>query len=208
MTRVFLIRHGETEWNKKRIMQGSTDIPLNETGLEQAKKLGNRFKDIKLDAIYSSRLKRASQTAQKIAKHQNLEVQEIEDLNERNYGILEGKSGKELKTPPLKEINERRRTEPDFKIPDGESFQEFQNRVTVAIIDIIENQSGCNIAIVVHGAVKRALLIKFLDKKTRDEIESDGIQLLKMRTPNTSVTELDFSEDPKLIKLACTKHLD
>ena len=90
MGRLYLIRHGETDSNKSFRFQGQTDIELNEKGLAQAELLAEHFKNIRLDAVYSSSLTRARQTAAPLAAVHGLEVQPVEDIKEIAFGEWEG----------------------------------------------------------------------------------------------------------------------
>lgn len=87
--RLYIARHGQTDWNVQHKAQGRTDIPLNETGCEQAQKLRNNIKDIRFDAVYASPLKRAAETAQ-IATDGRYEIIYDDRLKERSFGDFEG----------------------------------------------------------------------------------------------------------------------
>lgn len=89
---IILARHGETEWNVSEIFRGRRDVGLNEMGNRQAELLGNYLKDLKIEVIYSSPLKRALDTAQSIAKHHRLDVNVAPGLTDFNYGVWEGLS--------------------------------------------------------------------------------------------------------------------
>ncbi len=89
---LYLVRHGQTEWNVKKLIQGHKDIPLNEKGKIQARKLADELKAIKFDTIYSSDLKRASETAGLIASTKELNVILSQDLRERDFGKFSGQT--------------------------------------------------------------------------------------------------------------------
>ncbi len=97
MTSVYLVRHGQTAWNKEEIFRGRSDIPLNETGLKEAALAGEYLKSFEVEAIYSSPLARAWQTAQKIAGFHRLEVRPLDGLMDMSFGRWEGHSLKEVK---------------------------------------------------------------------------------------------------------------
>jgi probable phosphoglycerate mutase len=98
MLTIILVRHGETEWNKiHRLQGGDSDTPLNETGRQQAARLSGRLKDERLDAIYSSPLQRAVDTARTIARHHQLEVVTSPALKEIRVGQLEGADSTTMK---------------------------------------------------------------------------------------------------------------
>jgi len=155
-TRLFLIRHGQTDWNIARKYQGQQDIPLNETGKIQALKVAKRFlQETELDAIYSSDLKRAKATADEIAKIYGLTVQVHYGLRERSFGFLEGKKIEEvLKQYPGVHMGNLE-TVGSFNV---EPFLLLKNRVYSATKEIVRRHIGENIAIVSHGAALNALL--------------------------------------------------
>ncbi len=97
MTTVYLVRHGQTAWNKEEIFRGRSDIPLNETGLREAELAGEFLKSMEVEAIYSSPLARAWQTAQKIAGFHGLDVRPLEGLTDMSFGHWEGRSLEEVK---------------------------------------------------------------------------------------------------------------
>ena len=86
MTTVYLVRHGQTAWNKEEIFRGRTDIPLDETGFKQAELVGEYFRETMIHAIFSSPLARAWQTAEKIARIRNLEVQTLQGIIDMSFG--------------------------------------------------------------------------------------------------------------------------
>ena len=89
---IYVVRHGQTEWNVLKKMQGSADIPLNEKGIEQAKQTKYNLEDVDIDFIFCSPLMRAKQTAEVINEDRNLNITFDERLRERNYGEFEGTS--------------------------------------------------------------------------------------------------------------------
>src|SRR5258706_14102789 len=91
LTTFYIVRHGETDWNAERRLQGHSDIPLNENGELQAKNLADELQDITFDLAFSSDLLRAKRTAEIIALEHKLEVQTTKLIREKNYGSLEGK---------------------------------------------------------------------------------------------------------------------
>ncbi|MDP2598747.1 MAG: class I tRNA ligase family protein [Candidatus Liptonbacteria bacterium] len=158
-SRWFIIRHGETDWNKNKRFQGSTDIPLNETGIAQAKITAEALKAKKVNLVITSPLLRAKQTAEIIAKTCGAEIIVENDLRERNFGEWEGLGHEEIKSK-YSEESFARRLDPDFKIPGGESWGEVAKRVW----DIFQKHHSANghknVAIVGHGGVSRILQYK------------------------------------------------
>ena len=96
MTTILLARHGETDWNVERRVQGHSDTPLNDTGRAQARALAEELAGEPIDAVYSSDLVRAHETARIVAAQRGLEVTAIRDLRERNFGTWEGLTDEEI----------------------------------------------------------------------------------------------------------------
>jgi len=149
MTRFFLVRHGETEWNRLRKIQGISDIPLNDTGRSQAAALGDILSKHRFDLIVSSSLSRALETAQIVARKLGMPAPlVIQDLVERNYGEAEGSSGLELDTlyPPGTEI------------PGREDRADVTKRVVRTLHDLAIRHPEADILAVAHGAVIRCVV--------------------------------------------------
>src|SRR5215510_4519160 len=120
--RIYLARHGETDWNAERRLQGRTDTTLNATGRQQAAKLAERLKGVRLDAVYSSTLNRSIETA--AIAHGAAPVKSLAGLNERNHGKFEGK--KVDGSDPVSEQEWRkRRRDPEDELHGGESLNQF-----------------------------------------------------------------------------------
>lgn len=154
-TQIWLIRHGETDWNAAQRLQGWRDIPLNDTGKNQAKSV-QRFLDqqrIAFDGVLSSDLQRAIQTAQiAFAQHQ-YPIEQIPALRERNYGIYEGhpwQSLTQLPNEPAPKINLR---DPNLDVPEGESLLIFHQRIIEAFNQIALQRPNQKLAVIAHGGV-------------------------------------------------------
>lgn len=160
-TEILLIRHGETAWNAVRKLQGHLDIPLNAEGRRQAKALAAELQKETLDAIISSDLQRAMQTAGEIARLQGISTRIDTALRERCFGDFEGKLYSELPELYPDEYAHWRSRDPDFHFPAkqddannvGESIREFQQRTVNAILHYAAQYQGKKIAIVAHGGV-------------------------------------------------------
>ncbi len=152
-TRICFVRHGETDWNVEKRIQGQTDIPLNETGRAQALAMAFNAAHHYFTAVYSSDLSRARQTAQAIAAGRNLDVITRVQLRERNYGIFQGVTKDDAGTlyPEAYKYYEAR----DFKynFETGESMQRFSERVHTAVDWLTRHHSGHTIAVVCHAGV-------------------------------------------------------
>ena len=155
---LILIRHGETPWNRERIVQGSTDLELNDTGLRQVHQLALSLKDHKIHQIYSSPLKRAYKTAESINQFHDVPIHRRSGLMEMDQGDFEGLSFQELMACE-KDFLRRWIADPAIiKIPNGESFIEVQERAWKAIEDIIMQPE--NALVVSHNFTIAAILCK------------------------------------------------
>ncbi|MEX3951114.1 histidine phosphatase family protein [Paraburkholderia sp. EG287B] len=157
-TQILFIRHGETDWNRIKRIQGHIDIPLAQSGVAQARQLGARLANevqsgARLDAIWSSDLLRAQQTAQPIAEALGLPVQLTEGLRERNYGAFQGHDSDEISGRFPDEYAHWQTRDSGFAPPEGESQREFYHRVLHALEPILALHPGGRIACVAHGGV-------------------------------------------------------
>lgn len=187
MTKIIFVRHGQTSWNDLGMYQGHTDIPLNQIGLEQAAKAGQRLKNEKVAAIYSSDLLRAKQTAEIIARGHNLPVIIMPEFREINFGIWEGKTFKDIEElyPEMLKIW---KTKPqDLKIPEGETFPEMLKRAWKGLKILLARHKDETVIIVAHGGTIAALLCNILDMSLDN--------LWKVRQGNTGITVVEFEED-------------
>lgn len=151
--RVALVRHGETDWNKTERIQGHSNIPLNETGLRQAKKAADWLaRNGPWNCIYSSRLIRARKTAEIIGSQLMMEPYILESLAERKFGALEGLTAGE------REERFPRRLEDETSVPGLELRPDFRKRVISAFETICVKAVGTNIIIVSHGGWINQLL--------------------------------------------------
>jgi len=164
-TTFYLVRHGETQQNLERIIQGHLDTVLNETGIEQARKAAEILKDINFDNVFSSDLKRAYQTAKLITQKRNLEIQKNKLLREMSFGNYEGMKIEKFHEE-LDEFLDYRDTlsfEKRFthRVADIETDEELVNRFLNFFSEKDELTKGKNNLIVTHGAAMRTLLVYF-----------------------------------------------
>jgi probable phosphoglycerate mutase len=186
MTEILLIRHGETDWNVEKRLQGHIDIGLNGKGRWQAEALGMTLANEALDAVYASDLQRAVLTAQAIANYQGLTVQKDSLLRERCYGALEGMSYQEINQVYPDTYIAWRAREIHARYPAGdnpaETLLEFSNRVVNAVIALADRHTSEKIAIVTHGGVldcvHRAAAGQSLSVKRDFDIFNAGINRL------------------------------
>ncbi len=152
-TRICFIRHGETDWNVEKRIQGQLDIPLNETGVRQAAAMAYNAAHHRFAALYSSDLARARDTAKMLAQRDGLEVQPLPLLRERHFGILQGLTGAEARArhPEAHAHYAGRDLDDDFQT--GESLRAFAARVEAAVQEVARRHPGQTLAAVTHAGV-------------------------------------------------------
>lgn len=155
ITRICLIRHGETAWNAERRLQGQLDVELNKNGHAQAVALARWLvKTEMIQEVFSSDLSRAWRTAESIASAFGLEPRVLPEMRERRYGIFEGLTYAEARRLHPEAYAAHDARIPDFVIPGGgESLLQFRDRVTSCLESLVENHGGKTMAVVVHGGV-------------------------------------------------------
>jgi broad specificity phosphatase PhoE len=150
VTEILLVRHGETDWNLERRVQGHTDRALNETGRAQARALAVELDDEPLDAVYSSDLARASETARIVAEQRNMAVTTVPELREKHFGTWEGLTDEEV----FRRFPEARRGQ----WGDGETTEELSDRVLAALRRIAREHPEGRVLVVTHGGPFRVVL--------------------------------------------------
>lgn len=183
-TNIYLIRHGETMGNVELRFQGRTDTELSEVGIAQAKKLGERFRDIPLDVIYSSPLKRAFNTAQGLNTYKNVEIIPCPGVIEMNLGDWEGMCWSEVEERYPEDIHTWRSAFHSVRALNGESTAEVFARMKEAMEQIASDNVGKNVAVLSHGAAIRT----FLSYATGVGIEQIG------EIPRINNTAVSFME--------------
>ena len=204
-TRILAIRHGETAWNVDARIQGHLVIPLNDTGREQARRLGTALAAREpIDAIHSSDLSRALETARAVATATGAPLIASADWRERCFGDMQGRTFAEISVDAPEQVERWRRRDPDWSPPGagGESLLQFRQRVLAAIDALAAAHSGGTIALFTHGGV--------LDVLYR---AATGLGLQDARTwqiGNTAVNRLLWTPDSglTLVGWADTTHLE
>lgn len=185
MTELFLVRHGETEWNRARRIQGRTDIPLNDTGRAQARATGRLLARRRhWDGVITSPLNRARETAAIIAEELGLPEPEVDDaLVERDYGDAEGLSFAEID----------RRYPPGTPVPGRESRDAVGERVVPALLDIAVRNPGCCFVVVSHGGAIRAALSVADERQAHGHITNGSIHSFRVED---GTLRLHLFDDP------------
>ena len=187
MTTLFFIRHGQSTANLLRVFAGQMDYPLTEQGLRQAEK-GAAFlkKNFSIDAVYSSPLSRAKETAEPTARLFGLEVNFLEDLRERSIGIWAGRPNHEIKElyPEMYYAHKRR----EGVVPEGgESPAQMQERANRAVTRILAENKGKNVAVFTHAGVFTALFARW--KEMLPELADVAV------FGNSSITALEYDDE-------------
>lgn len=182
MTKIYLVRHGLTEWNVGGRFQGHSDVALAEAGVKQAECLAEHFPAQKIDVIYSSDLQRAASTARCIAKRFGCEVRLTEHLREMNFGAWEGLTFEQI-TARWPETEQQIFFAPDqLKPPGGETFQEVEKRAAHELERITAAHAGQCVVLVAHGAFLRTILTYVLHMPLR--------YVWRLKQGNTAVSRL------------------
>jgi len=160
-THLYLVRHGQTEWNVEHRLQGFHDSPLTELGVRQAMWLGDAFADKPLDVIYSSVSRRASRTAELIRRDKPLPIIESEDLREINLGIWEGMTQEEAQAAYPEPFDHFWNDPGRFQALGGESYADVSKRAIAKVEDIVAAHPGEHILVVAHTVVVKLLMAHY-----------------------------------------------
>jgi len=161
--KLFLIRHGQTNWNMEGRYQGNCDIELNSTGIKQAELASKYLSRVKFSKIYSSPLKRTMETANIVNRRTEVAIETYEDLKEVNFGKWEGLKFNEINKDYHEEYQQWLIDPYNNRPTGGESFKELTLRTTSVInIIVAENTDESSVAVVTHGGVILSLLVHWL----------------------------------------------
>lgn len=197
--RLLLVRHGVTDWNDQHRWQGHTDVPLNERGRAQAQAVAARLRDEPIDALYTSDLKRAAETAAIVGAALGLESVPTKAFREISLGTLEG-TAPSPDTHRGEAVSETARSGGPLA-PGAEDFETLNGRVVGGYERICAAHAGQTVAIVSHGGTLRTLIAHLIG------IAPERIDRLSLKR-NTSVSEIDFRRGhPQLTLLNCGRHL-
>jgi len=190
MTVFALVRHGETDWNRERRIQGSTDIPLNDTGREQARATGELLASRRWTALVASPLSRAAETAHLIGEAVGLGEPELEPrLAERDYGEAEGLTGPEI----------------DARYPDGtevpgrEPREAVAERAVAALHDLAARHPGEAVIVVAHGGVIRSVLETVAPGRHREPITNGSVHSFRHADGSLELVAFDDPIDERSI---------
>lgn len=197
---IYIVRHGQTEWNLLGKTQGHGNSDLTPKGIEQAELLADSMTKYPIDYIYSSDLGRAYQTAEIIGNKLNIEVEKTEALREMNFGTWEGRIIKDIiEEDP--ELYKMWRNEPHLaKIPQGETLSQIKERTDAFIKEINKKYDGKHIVLVTHSLCARIMLLSFLD--------SDVKNIYRINQVNTALNIIELRDyGPVVMKMNDTTHI-
>ena len=199
MTTILIARHGQSDWNHEKRWQGHADRPLTERGREQAEALADRLAHIELDAVYSSDLKRARDTAAVVAERQGLELRQLHDLREVDVGSWSGLTRDEAEERFPDGFARWRDGHPGWK--DGETYEAMTDRVLRAVDEIAAEHEGGRVLVVSHGGPIRAMHAAALG------LDVHAYRRLRPVEPNARLSAVCFV-DGKLTELCPAGEID
>lgn len=198
--KLFLIRHGQTEWNRLGKYQGQSDTALSSEGIRQAELLAQHFPAASLDIVYASDLKRAVVTAEHLARRFCCPLHADAALRELDFGAWEGLTYQEIAQRWPQEVADFFQAPESLQIPAGETFSALQARAMAKIRAIRAENEGKNVAVVAHGAITRGILTALLHIPLH--------YVWSLRQDNTAVNIIRFDEDHVSVELVNgTAHL-
>ncbi|WP_051531330.1 histidine phosphatase family protein [Clostridiisalibacter paucivorans] len=205
MTKLFLVRHGESTWNLEGKVQGQHDTHLTKKGISQATALGNRLRseNIHINSIYSSDLKRAFETAKTIHSCLNnvTTFKKNIALRERHFGLWQGLNIDDIKSKYKKDYDIWKKTPHQLIIENGESLQDVQKRVMKFIDRLIHETKDANILIVSHTVVLKLIILGLL------KLHIKNYSSLKLSNTSLSIIEIPVGKRPFIRVLNDTCHL-
>ncbi len=197
---IYLVRHGETDWNLNYKVQGKIDIPLNENGLNQANMLARFFENKEIDSIYSSNLIRAYETAKIISLKVKKDVFILPELQEINMGVWEGNLWDNIAIEYKDFIIKWENDKENIPIPEGESYGQVQKRVYKTFKSILaKHKENDKIVIVSHGITIKVLIAKLM------KISIQSVHNFYL--DNASISIVEYNDEFKIKCLNNTFHL-
>ncbi|MET3381989.1 histidine phosphatase family protein [Variovorax paradoxus] len=204
-TDLILIRHGETAWNRELRFQGHADVPLNDIGHEQARRLGLRLAgETAVQHIISSDLMRAQQTAAPAASQLSLPVVTSAGLREQFFGVVEGMRSDEIQSLHPRAWEEWLEFREDHAMPEGETAREFHTRIIAALGSIAAAHKGQHLIVVTHGGVLdmvwRTARGLSLSGPRQSDIPNAGFNRIR-------IVDAARPDDIEIVEWADTRHL-
>ncbi len=200
-TRIIAIRHGETAWNVDTRIQGHLDIPLNDTGLWQARQVAHALAGEPIAAVYTSDLQRAHATAQAVATATGAPLTTDLGLRERSFGHFQGRTFAQIEAELPDDARRWRKRDPHYAPDGGESLMSLRERIARTVTALAARHVGEQVVMVAHGGVLDVLY----RLATRQDIQAPRTWQLA----NAAINRLLWTEDGlSLVGWADTQHLD
>lgn len=173
MTRLYLVRHGQTEWNIEGRMQGSKDSPLTDLGIYQAKQLGKSLEKVNIDIVYSSSSERTMNTAKIIVGKRKINILPTDELKEMNFGFWEGMTFEVIKEQYQELYQTFWNTPHLLRDCPGESFEQLKNRLVGFVNKVIQQHEGKDILLVTHGVALKMIINTFKGLDIKDIFQGE-----------------------------------
>lgn len=183
--KIFLVRHGRSIWNGRKIISGQLNPPLSEEGLNQARCLAEVLRGEEIAEVHTSSLSRTIETARPTAELHGLSIVEHDDLREINFGVLQGRFRDERDPEAKRMWAERELDKEHFRVPKGETFAELESRIDECLTKILETRE--TILIVGHRSANR-LILRRLMNWTRETV-------VKLKVRNKYLYEISVAEN-------------
>jgi len=200
MTRICLVRHGQTEWNRELRFRGRADVPLDENGRKQADALADALTGKGISAIYTSPLMRSMETARPVAKVFHLQIITIQGFIDINYGEWEGLAYDEVRQRYADLYREWEERPDSVRFPDGESLEEVKRRSFSAFMQVVAENPDSSILIIPHRVINKVLLCAILG------LSND--HFWNIRQDTGCINEIEYSDSRfVLVSMNDTCHL-
>jgi broad specificity phosphatase PhoE len=194
-TKIYLVRHGETEWNSTNRFQGSTDVPLSQHGIEQAKRVADKLKNYNIEVIASSDLSRAFNTAKELADIINVKIDAYEGFRELSFGEWEGLTAEEILKLYGDNYRTWRTTPTKAIIPVEGSLEAASKRGLKALNEVVNNNLGKTIAVFAHASIIKATILAAigadLDLYNKFWLGNTAVNILEFRDSNYILSMLN-----------------
>ena len=199
--KIYLTRHGETEWNLEGRLQGSLDAKLTKKGIDEATMLGESLKEVEFDMIFSSPLSRALDTANIVKGNKEIEIIAHENLKEISFGDWEGMLHKEIEESHAERYNNFWMKPHLYEPLNGETYDEFTDRIQQVINEIVEHKDKKNVLVVAHAGVVKGFY-KILKNLSIKEFWNEPF------VHNTCLTIINIDDDRIDFEIECdTSHI-
>jgi len=199
MTTVYLVRHGQTAWNREEVFRGRADISLNEIGRKEALLTGQYLRGARVDLVYSSPLSRAVETAEAIAQYQGKEVLILDGLIDIDFGRWQGVSHEVVRERHGELYRQWKDTPHLVRFPGGESLEEVRERALTAIHEVIRDHPDETLVMVSHRVVNKIVICGLLGL--------DNSHFWQVGQDTGCINVLEFGEGFTLRRLNDTSHL-